>query len=66
MNWQPIETAPEDTYVLVYCPEYYGDEYVIATLDSTEEGWQIVDPRCPLACTPTHWMHLPEPPAKGE
>ena len=60
MEWQPIETAPEDTSVLVYCPEYYGDEYGVAHWDSTDEKW--IAGFIPLDCIPTHWMHLPQPP----
>jgi hypothetical protein len=64
MEWQPIETAPNDTYVLVYGPDYYGDEYFIAI--RLEEVWGTGHPFCPLGCAPTHWMHLPEPPEEDE
>ena len=58
MEWQPIETAPKETYVLVYCPDCYGDEYGIA-IRLEEVWWETGEA---LSCTPTHWMHLPEPP----
>ena len=64
MKWQPIETAPEDTFVLTYCPEYYGDEYGIAYWDSTDEEW--IAGFMPLSYAPTHWMHLPEPPEENK
>lgn len=65
MKWQPIETAPEDTYVLVWSPEYYCYEYGIAVLGGEEGYWLTYEGDLPLA-TPTHWMHLPEPPEEDE
>lgn len=59
MKWQPIETAPEDEFVLVWCPDYNGEEeHVIAMLGPL--GWW------PRYCGPTHWMPLPEPPEENE
>lgn len=61
MTWQPIETAPEDTYVLVWCPDYFGSECGIARLQSWDNYWMAFEGYLPLA-TPTHWMPLPNPP----
>jgi len=62
MEWQPINTAPLDTLVLLYL----GDEgFAIG------ESWRTYDEQ-PYGLTwwveergrfyPTHWMPLPEPP----
>ena len=61
MTWQPIDTAPEDTYVLVWCPDYYCHECGVAMLHSEDGCWRDREGYLPLA-TPTHWMPLPEPP----
>lgn len=67
-NWQPIETAPKDTSVLVVGE--YGYVWVAK--------YEYVGPRAGtrwetfglgrLPFEPTHWMPLPKPPkkAKGE
>lgn len=60
MNWNPIETAPKDGSVLVYCPDNNWKIYV-ANRDSyggwmqSNSGWD---------CNPTHWMPLPPPPTE--
>ena len=64
MKWQPIETAPEDRDVLVWCAYEHPD--------STVPGYCIIAMQCSpgrwltLAGNdveqPTHWMELPEPP----
>lgn len=61
MTWHPIETAPEEIYVLVWCPDYYSYEYGIAVLDGEEGRWLTYEGDHELN-TPTHWMPLPEPP----
>lgn len=65
MEWQPIDTAPNDgTHVLVY------DGWPIsAWWDDEERGyggqcWRSSSTHEWL--TPTHWMPLPNPPALGE
>ncbi len=58
MNWQPIETAPKDTVVLLYSPDRGpGNESKIEarvfwdTRGGHQHAWA------------THWMPLPVPPA---
>ena len=58
-GWKPIETAPMDTDVLLFEPDYsifVGSNF---SLDDGDSYW--------CACggprrKPTHWMPLPEPP----
>jgi hypothetical protein len=60
MNWQPIETAPNDERpVLVYVP---GERPVFEAI-VTSEGW-FYDPTYSEwdGKGATHWMPLPEPP----
>ena len=71
MGWQPIETAPKNTYVLVFME---GSIYE-AKLRCAEGRKQYAVWDFPFAdahgcgcCAggkdyPTHWMPLPEPPA---
>ena len=74
MNWQPIETAPTNTSILVYIPntEHYGPGiYRAIKVDmgtgvrwhtsALYGGWDI-----DAIYTPTHWMPLPEPPKGGD
>jgi hypothetical protein len=58
-QWQPIETAPADYYVLVW--EIYGDkkEGDIYICVKREHEW-FTYAGAPV--NPTHWMPLPEPP----
>lgn len=63
-EWQPIETAPSGTEVLLCAmPTWYRDEtsYGVGTVEIWAEGagsdWQ-------WAFSPTHWRPLPEPPAR--
>ena len=59
IEWKPIETAPMDTDVLLFEPDYsifVGSNF---SLDDGDSYW--------CACggprrKPTHWMPLPEPP----
>lgn len=61
--WQPIETAPMRTRVIVFVPPLPHDddpgEVVIA--EHSCRGW-LDDERCDLYMPPTHWRPLPEPP----
>jgi len=59
-HWQPIATAPRDgTRILLYMPGKIASVY---------EGWlnelyMKLDSR---GGNPTHWMPLPEEPARGD
>lgn len=63
MEWQPIETAPADTDVLVWCRGWpSGGEARFWP----REGWHIAN-NTPSdswgsQIHPTHWMQLPPPP----
>lgn len=68
-EWQPIETAPKDTEVLVWDPSQ-GCVYIARQTPFYNTPFEGV--RCLLGHhwetgeggygTPTHWMPLPEPP----
>lgn len=77
MEWQPIESAPKNTRVLVWAKAHESWGYTEArwdlfkaTLhDSYESGkrttrWILSEPqpREWYGFTPTHWMPLPPPP----
>lgn len=56
MEWQPIETAPEDyRELLLYFPKQVGRNALPAI--TKVERYPCGYPR-----KPTHWMPLPEPP----
>jgi hypothetical protein len=66
-NWQPIDTAPKNVYVLVWCRH---GQYV-ASLDERIHGngifgWSVDDnkhgPYALRGADPSHWMSLPDPP----
>lgn len=62
MDWQPIETAPKDTAILVY-----RNGFQIAHLNSVHKrwigyGWDTADTINMNISAPTHWMALPDPP----
>jgi hypothetical protein len=70
--WQPIETAPLETPILLFVPEFEyfepSDQRVMATRHSHGgvSYWSIINDgnRGGLTVTPpTHWMPLPDPPA---
>ena len=59
-GWQPIETAPVDTCVLIgWHKDLGGKAYVMAMFDSARKAW--CNPWTDFL-GPTHWMPLPEPP----
>lgn len=65
-RWQPIETAPEDEWVLIALST--GEVYrAVLTLDDGEysPAWYLTAfvPLHPKL-TPTHWQPLPEPPSE--
>lgn len=60
-EWQPIETAPKDEWILVFgthtrslCP--------VLTVRWDGDEWQSGDDGYRPYVVPTHWMPLPEPP----
>ena len=69
MKWQPISSAPRDgTAILGYwTPATTGvigeSCYGLARWDEGEFGWVDADDAGNSWSEPTHWMHLPEPPA---
>ncbi len=66
-GWQPIETAPRNTPVLVLLADrevrqrdwMHGPMQVAA---NRGRGWISIPGM--WKCAPTHWMPLPPPPAK--
>ena len=66
LDWQPTETAPEETYILV------GRKGEISTTAQVKRLkrvhlWTLAEvggyaEDSDLSYTPTHWMPLPEPP----
>lgn len=64
MDWQPISTAPKDgTPVLLFTP---GKGRWIAKWKKSKSVWRVVHPGSVKKQKegPTHWMPLPDPPAK--
>lgn len=65
MEWQPIETAPKETWVLIFTP-CGGIFEAICSCD----GWQAQDPSdngmSAVEFDITHWMSLPEEPETEE
>jgi hypothetical protein len=71
-EWQPIETAPKDRYILI-CeanePAWAGNMFVAKWFgdDETACFWTSGGPNGGIDLEPriysfTHWMPLPEPP----
>ncbi len=59
--WQPIETAPRDESVLVFCDD--GEGYIQYSFYSEDLGlWIHMNSGDPLYDLPTHWMPLPPRP----
>jgi hypothetical protein len=61
-DWQPIETAPKDTAILVY-----GFGYSVAHFNTRYERWigfgrDTRDTEALARWPPTHWQPLPSPP----
>lgn len=59
-EWQPIQTAPVDTEILVFhVDEFLGPMYRVV-FNSCSGAWSDgLD-----TYQPTHWMPLPEPPSE--
>ena len=66
MKWQPIETAPKNSYVLLCLG---GICCAIGCLAKTFDGEMWVNDdgteRTHFELKPTHWMPLPEVPLAG-
>ena len=55
--WQPIETAPLDTWVWVAAKPHSG-----VMEGRLEAGWWVVSDGNTFAQEPTHWAHIQRPP----
>jgi hypothetical protein len=72
LQWQPIETAPKDGTPILAREKGAGPAvYMMCTMwsGSELEGWRIPGARGWTNARwfhPTHWMHLPPPPALKE
>src|ERR1700690_2715006 len=60
-QWQPIETAPKDTVVLLYTPHrhFANPERIEACVYHDSQGGS-------RHAWATHWQPLPDPPARRE
>ena len=62
MNWQPIETAPEDgEWILVY-----SDHYVFCPFDVVHYDYGAWTNSGGGFAEPTHWVPLPDPPKETQ
>lgn len=66
MTWQPIETAPGEKIVIVYCPKF---NRVLIAMRSSDTSFMPNQWRARFTmfgaartCEPSHWMPLPNPP----
>ena len=63
MNWQPIETAPKNAYVLLFVDIAIGPPLIVQgcwfEVDRRDRGW--IDTNGNVVPV-THWMPLPSPP----
>ena len=70
MEWQPIDTAPKDMDILLYCQrrgivrghwntDEYGRNPAPYWTHDRERTWGVRETRDDQ---PTHWMPLPQPP----
>ena len=67
-GWQPIETAPWDTAVLVFIPDSAICEFEIAhrSADDPDGDWySYIHLGGPIDVAPTHWQPLPAPPVSA-
>lgn len=66
--WQPIETAPKDNAILLYCPGTYQARKIFMAKwhqpgNASNPGfWAPYDGIKARLANPTHWMPLPEAP----
>jgi hypothetical protein len=62
MTWQPIETAPKDTDVLVFAEDTIGIAKFYVYVYYKPKGMWAWDVEPDHEIHPTHWMPLPAPP----
>lgn len=68
-DWQTIETAPDNDFVLVFCPDASEHTRImicaryIFTDDPHAPDWCELSTDKSIDVEPTHWMPLPSPPA---
>jgi hypothetical protein len=63
MKWEPIETVPEETNVLIYGEDWRG-QFIVTGGKKDKHGWDILGSggyECETDVEPTHWAY-PEPP----
>ena len=60
-QWQPIETAPENTLIIVRNWDGHIWEVTLEAHCEEEKNWYLHDETL-LNIDPTHWMPLPEAP----
>ena len=60
-HWQPIQTAPKDEYVLIFCPNGVELRRCHVDIRLAKYDWRWA--HCRPSEQPTHWMSLPEDPA---
>lgn len=63
-KWQPIETAPMATWILVWAPSSIVRSAALCQIDGRK--WWTEGRSGELGFWPTHWMPLPEPPTKAD
>lgn len=64
MQWQPVETAPPNVEVLLYCPERGISNPARIELGTASFGWRTeAVSNMSYHAWATHWMPLPDPPA---
>lgn len=71
-EWQPIETAPTDTELLLFAKvhmaldNYTADFLSVGMLETWYTHEWVDHDGEPLSFIPTHWMPLPKPPKLEE
>lgn len=74
MQWRPIETAPKDVNVLVYCEGVEGEvsyeieePTIVKAHKYSDDYWVATDTDYYEVTlkNPTHWMPIPFPPKEG-
>ena len=64
MEWQPIETAPQDGTTVLACCQGMRWHQVLFWMDDAGDDWTSEWMNMAgKSYSPTHWMPLPEPPS---